>query len=175
MKSIPKDQKCQAFDPMLIFPEKTYKIIKNPMNANTSCFAPASVFMDGIHGTRYLCDYHYQFEKDITMNRTPDLWPVIANKVIDERDQIKETFDKNTKTNETSDSYCWCKKQAFVKIISKEEIGGVSFFCNFHFRKFYYRNYSNYVIFEDIYQIIDERYKMTISVVEEAEQSDLVI
>jgi hypothetical protein len=108
------------------------------------------------------------------MNRTPHLWPSIANKVIDERDKIKETFSKNTTTNETLNNYCWCKKQAFVKIINKE-IGSISFFCNFHFRKFYYRNYSNYVIFEDIYQILDERYKMTMSVIEEAEQSDLIV
>lgn len=174
MTSIPEDQQCQAFDPIMILQEKTYRIIENHMTANTSCFAPASVFIDGIHGTRYLCDYHYQYEKDITMNRTPRLWPSIANKVIDERDKIKETFSKNTTTNETLNNYCWCKKQAFVKIINKE-IGSISFFCNFHFRKFYYRNYSNYVIFEDIYQILDERYKMTMSVIEEAEQSDLIV
>jgi len=175
MIKIAKDQKCQAFDPMLIFPEKTYGIIKNPLKANTSCFAPASVFMEGMRGTRYLCDYHYQFEKNITIHRTPELWPLIANNVIDERNQIKETFSKNTRTNETSNNYCWCKKQAFVKLISKEKLGGVSFFCNFHFRKFYYRSYSNNVIIEDIYQIIDERYKMTMSIIEEAEQPDFTI
>jgi hypothetical protein len=174
MINISKDQKCQAFDPMLIFPEKTHGIIKNPMKANTSCFAPASVFIEGIHGSRYLCDYHYQFEKSITMCRTPHLWPFIANKVVDKRSQIKETFKKNTKTDETSNSFCWCKKQAFVKIIDKKDNKSVSFFCNFHFRKFYYRNYSNYVIFEDVYQIIDERSKMTMSIIEEAEQPDLI-
>jgi hypothetical protein len=174
MISIPRDQKCQAFDPMMILPEKTYRILKNHMVANTSCFAPASIFVDGIHGKRYLCDYHYQYEKNITVVRTPDLWPLIAENVIDEREKIKETFSKNTTTNETLNNYCWCKKQAFVKIINKK-IGSISFFCNFHFRKFYYRNYSNCVIFEDIYQILDERYKMTMSVIEEAEQSDLIV
>jgi hypothetical protein len=172
---IPKDQKCQAFDPMMIFPEKTYGIIQNSMKANTSCFAPASVFIEGMHGTKYLCDYHYQVEKSTTMIRTPHLWPLIANKVIDERYQIKETFSKNIKTNETYNNFCWCKKQAFVKIIHKKNNKSVSFFCNFHFRKFYYRNYSNYVIFEDVYQIIDERSKMTMSIIEEAEQPDLIL
>jgi hypothetical protein len=42
------------------------------------------------------------------------------------------------------------------------------FFCNFHFRKIYYRNYSNNIIFENFWNIIDERYKMTQSIVEEA-------
>jgi hypothetical protein len=171
--TIPLDQKCQAFDPMMILPEKTYRIIGNYMNANTSCVAPASIFIDGIHGTRYLCDYHYQYEKDITIHRTPQLWPLIANKVIDERDRILDTFSKNTQTNETENNYCWCKKQAFVKIIDKET-GSVSFFCNFHFRKFYYRNYSNGVDVESKYKIIDERYKMTMSIIEEADFIQIV-
>lgn len=170
---IPKDQKCQAFDPMMIFPEKTSKIIKNPLRANTSCFAPASIFIEGIHGARYLCDYHYHFEKTITLFRTPHLWPLIADKVIDERDQIKDTFNKSTQTNETDNQYCWCKKQAFVKIIYKDN-PAFSFFCNFHFRKLYYRSLSNYVNFEDKYTIIDERYKMTMSITEEAEAIEIV-
>jgi hypothetical protein len=173
MISITKDQKCQAFDTTMILPEKTYKIIKNHMGANTSCFAPASIFVDGIHGKRYLCDYHYQYEKNITVLRTPDLWPLIAENVIDEREKIKDTFSKNTTTNETENNYCWCKKQAFVKIIDKK-MKGFSFFCNFHFRKFYYRHYSNNVIFENKYEIIDERYKMTISVIEESEDIQIV-
>jgi hypothetical protein len=173
MITIPKDQKCQAFDPMMILPEKTYRIIANQMSANTSCVAPASIFMDGMHGQRYLCDYHYQYEKNITIHRTPHLWPLIAYRVIDKRDNIKETFSNNTTSNETENNYCWCKKQAFVKIVDKEK-GGFSFFCNFHFRKFYYRNYSNNVLFEDKYRVIDERYKMTMSVVEESEAVEII-
>lgn len=173
MITIPEDQKCQAFDPIMILPEKTYRIIKDHMSTNTSCVAPASIFMEGMHGARYLCDYHYQYEKDITMHRTPGLWPLIAKKVIDEREKIKNTFSKTTTSNETANQYCWCKKQAFVKTVDKEK-GGFSFFCNFHFRKFYYRNYSNYVIFENKYEIIDERYKMEISIIEEADAIQIV-
>lgn len=168
MTNIPKGQQCQAFDPMMILPEKTYRIIENHIEANTSCFAPASVFLDGIHGTRYLCDYHYQYEKQITLQSQPHLWTLVEKNIIDERDAIKDTFSKHSKTNETENNYCWCKKQAFVKTIHKE-MGGIFFFCNFHFRKFYYRNYSNYVIFEDKYEIVDERYKMQMSIIEESE------
>jgi hypothetical protein len=174
MITIAEDQKCQAFDPMMILPEKIYRILESHKTTNTSCFAPASIFMEGIHGSRYLCDYHYKYEKEITIRRTPDLWPLIAKNVIDERDKIGSTFNKNNTTNETENNYCWCKNKAFVKTIAKET-GGVSFFCNFHFRKFYYRNYSNSVIFENKYTIIDERYKMTMSVIEEAEQPDLIV
>lgn len=45
--TIPDGQVCQAFDPMMILPEKTNYIIDNPMKANTSCVAPASVYLDG--------------------------------------------------------------------------------------------------------------------------------
>lgn len=173
MTSIPEEQKCQAFDPTMILPEKTYGILKNHTSANTSCFAPANVFMKGIHGTRYLCDYHYQYEKNITIASTPHLWPLIAETFIDEREKIKDTFRENTTTNETENNYCWCKKQAFVKTINKET-GGFSFFCNFHFRKVYYRNYSNYVIFENKYEVLDERYKMAMSIIEEAEAVQII-
>lgn len=167
MTIIPSKQKCQAFDPIMIIPEKTKGIISNPMKASTSCVAPACVLLEGARGRRYLCDYHYQYEKDMTMARTPELWIDIEKNIVDEREEIKKTFAKNIKTTETLNEVCWCKKQAYVKITHK--INKESFlFCNFHFRKFYYRNFSNNVIFEDWWNIVDERSRMKCSIIEEA-------
>jgi hypothetical protein len=76
----------------MIIPEKTNYIINDPMKANTSCVAPASVYIEGVRGKRFLCDYHYHYEKNITLVRTPEQWDEIAKIVIDERDLIRETF-----------------------------------------------------------------------------------
>lgn len=167
MTIISKKQKCQVFDPIMILPEKTKYIIDDHMKASTSCVAPAYVFLEGSRGKRYLCDYHYQYEKDMTICRTPNLWSEIEKFIIDEREEIIKTFAQNVNTQETLNKNCWCEKQAYVKIIHKKNEKD-SFFCNFHFRKFYYRNLSNGVIFENEWNIIDERYRMTQSIVEEA-------
>jgi hypothetical protein len=169
MTIISKKQKCQAFDPIMIFPEKTKGIIDDYMKASTSCVAPAFVFLDGSRGKRYLCDYHYQYEKDMTICRTPNLWSEIEKFIIDEREEIIKTFAQNANTKETLNKNCWCEKEAYVKIINKK-YNGYYFFCNFHFRKFYYRNLSNGVIFEDNWNVIDERYRMTESIIEESEK-----
>jgi hypothetical protein len=176
---ISKKQLCQAFDPIMIFPEKTMGIINNPMKVSTSCVAPAYVLLEGSRGSRYLCDYHYQYEKDMTVNRTPELWPEIEKNIIDEREEVKKTFEKNVKTTETLNKLCWCKKDAYVKIIKKSTIGygsmqDVGFFCNFHFRKFYYRNYSNGVKCEDNWKIVDERSRLNLSIIEEANLISLI-
>lgn len=183
--NIPKDQRCQAFDPMMFLPEKTSNIIDDPRLANTSCFAPAYVYMEGDHGKRFLCDYHYYYEKNMTMGSKPLLWPNIAKILVDEREKIKETFMKNVKSTETINAKCSiisthnpeekCTADAFikVKIKSNSHDSGV-FYCNFHFRKNYYRYYSNDVIYENIYDIVDERYRMTDSISEESEKLTLV-
>jgi hypothetical protein len=173
MTIIPHKQLCQAFDPMMTLPSKTYKIIDDAKLANTSCVAPAFVFLEGSRGKRYLCDYHYYYEKDITVCRTPNLWPEIEKFIIDEREEIKKTFDVNTTSTETVNNFCWCKNNAYVKTIHKK-MGNILFYCNFHFRKTYYRHYSNGIIFEDCFKIIDERYRMTISIAEESDQIKMV-
>jgi hypothetical protein len=53
-------------------------------------------------------------------------------------------------------------------------MGNILFYCNFHFRKTYYRYYSNGIIFEDRFKIIDERYRMAISIAEESDQLKMV-
>ena len=74
MISIPQGQLCQAFDPMMYLPEKTLHIIDDPSKANTSCVAPAFVYLEGSRGKRFLCDYHYFYEKNMTESSTPNLW-----------------------------------------------------------------------------------------------------
>jgi hypothetical protein len=164
MISIPQNQICQAFDPIMILPEKSKNIV-DPMKMNTSCVAPAYVYLEGSRGKRFLCDYHFTFEKDATMHRTPDQWKYIEEFLFDNLEKVKDTFSQN-KTNFIKNEICWCKKIAYIRITHKFQ-GGVQFFCNFHFRKAYYRYLSNGIKFEKEYEIIDERYKMVETIHEE--------
>ena len=170
IRSISEDQLCQAFDPIMILPEKTNYIIDDPMKANTSCAAPASVYIEGSRGKRFLCDYHYYYEKDITTTRTPDQWPEIAKIVVDERELIRESFPQLSGES-ISDSFgrCWCGYKSLV-MATRHDNGHHSFFCNFHYRKFFFRYLSNGRHLSDDYSIVDERIKLKLSVSEEAEQ-----
>lgn len=207
MITIPEGQLCQIFDPMMYLPNKTASILDDTSKASTSCVAPAYVYIEGSRGKRFLCDYHYYYEKNMTRSSTPHLWNAIEEKVIDQRNLIKEVFAKNVTTSETLGKKCWlssegsiapkkhmdqglrfCGNDAFVKVKSKslfndniiinngmsEYEDGWKYYCNFHFRKDYYRYYSNGVIYENLFDIVDERYRMTISVIEEAESCKLV-
>lgn len=199
--SIPEGQTCQAFDPMMYLPEKTLNIIGVDQNANTSCVAPAYIYMEGSHGKRFLCDYHYQYEKNMTKGNktTAHLWPQIEEFIIDERERIRDTFAKNVTTTETLGHKCslksthnpeyMCTADAFIKVIGTEILSNkINFtdlkdfkkgnhwvlYCNFHFRKNYYRYYSNGVNYEDIHEIIDERSRMNITIAEESDSLSLV-
>ena len=121
----------------------------------------------------------------MTMGSKPLSWPNIAKIVIDERERIKETFMKNVTTTETINAKCSivsthnleekCAADAFVKVKMKNSNeNNFIFYCNFHFRKNYYRYYSNNVVYENIYDIVDERYRMIDSIVEESEKINLV-
>ena len=98
MTIISKNQKCQVYDPMMIFKVKTEGIVDKDTTVNTSCLAPAYVLLEGSRGKRYMCDYHYASEKDITILRTPELLPEIEKFIIDEREEISKTFEKNVKS-----------------------------------------------------------------------------
>lgn len=174
LMSIPEDQLCQAFDPMMIIPEKTNYIIDNPMKANTSCVAPASVYIDGSRGKRFLCDYHYHYEMDMTLARTPELWDEIAKNVVDERELIRNTFPEIS-GNGISDTFgkCWCGYTSLVKA-TRHDNGHSTFFCNFHYRKLFFRYLSNGRQMTDDYSIIDERIKLKLSIAEEAQQLTLI-
>jgi hypothetical protein len=181
--NIPKNQICQAFDAMMIMPEKTAHITKFLKRPSTSCVAPAYVYIEGTHGNKFLCDYHYHYEKfngnyiDYDENGLIDKR---ENILIDEREKVKETFAKNITSTETLGKICFvgsnggrttntlnnCNSEAFVKVTDKS--GNSDFYCNFHFRKTYYRYYSNESNYEDFYDILDERYRMTTTITEES-------
>lgn len=170
IRTISEDQLCQAFDPMLIFPEKTRDIVSNPMRANTSCVAPASVYMEGSRGKRFLCDYHYHFEKDITHHRTPHLWSEIASVLIDERELIRDTFPEIVGDGISSTFRpCWCGSTKTLVKATRHDNGDSTFFCNFHYRKLFFRYLSNGRQMSDDYSIIDERRKLKVTIAEEAE------
>jgi hypothetical protein len=179
---IPEGQICQAFDPMMFLPEKTLNIIDINQNANTSCVAPAFVYIEGSHGKKFLCDFHYHYEANMTRDSGYKVrgqsWEDIQEHIVDEREKVKETFAKNVTTNITLGKKCnvvvanlKCDFEALVLINKKpqsfESISG-TYYCNYHFRKNYYRFYSNGVIFDDIYNILDERYRMTMTIAEES-------
>lgn len=165
---IPQGQLCQVFDPIMINPDKLVNILDDPMKANTSCFAPAYIYMEGGRGKRFLCDYHYALEKSITCQRTPHLWNDIAKYVVDEREKIKETFAELDEEIVLIEKICWCGAESLVKITNKESNISI-YFCNFHYRKTYFRYFSNNRIVEDIFYIIDERKRMTKTIKEESE------
>lgn len=163
ISTIPKGQLCQAFDPILILPEKTVNIC-DPMHANTSCICQAYVYVEGIHGKRFLCDYHYYYEYNINEMRTPQLLPQIFEYVVDEREKVKETFSKESvEVKELGP--CWCGAEAYVEIESSEEI---QYFCNFHFRKLYYRYLLHGQIIYDGRKVHDQRFLIKHSIEEDS-------
>ena len=194
---IPEGQICQAFDPRMIQPNDVLKNNNTNEQPNTSCLAPAYVYVEGKHGKRFLCDGHYYYE--LYMNKqcysAPNhSWKEIQQFIIDETERVKETFSKNVTTKETIGHKCsltnyfnkggpGCSADALVKInIIKIPIGKVNFiptldvnniskdifYCNFHFRRIYYRYVNNGVVFEDYFKILDERSRMTFTLAEEA-------
>ncbi len=180
---IPDAQICQSFDAMMIMPEKTLYITGPSKRPSTSCVAPAYVYIEGTHGKKFLCDYHYHYEKfngnylDYDENGLIDKREIV---LIDERERVKETFAKNVTTTETLGKKCSvtsnkgpttntandCVAEAFIRVTDRS--GNVMFFCNFHFRKVYYRYASNGSNYEDLYDILDERYRMTATIIEES-------
>ena len=167
--NIPENQICQAFDPIMLLPEKTENIIKDSLKANTSCVAPAYVYLEGSRGKRFLCDYHYHYEKNMTMFRTPEQWPLIEEYMIEKLEDVKLTFSKNITDRIKDTDLCWCTQKATTMSINKYSKKSL-YHCNFHFRKMYFRFLSNNVVYDNDFKIIDERYKMNISIKEEMAQ-----
>jgi hypothetical protein len=166
---IPINQRCQSFDPFMTLPQKMNSVDTSALQTTVSCYAPAYVYIEGDHGKKFLCDFHYEYEKVMVVSRHPEDWPGIVSKFIDEREKIKETFDK-TKTKRTIlNKKCWCKGEAFVEISPITKQTRSSFFCNFHYRKLYYRHLSNKQPIENTHLINDERVFMEKTIVEEAE------
>jgi hypothetical protein len=193
---IPEGQICQAFDPKMNLHTSILKSQRVSENANTSCLAPAYVYIEGTHGKKFLCDYHYHYEVYMTSQGYSDpssSWKDIQKFIIDERERVKETFAKNVTTTETVGQKCslvnsynittGCVADAFVKVnpiklvVGKinftaiKDLSNISnsiFYCNFHFRREYFRYYNNGVVYEDFHNVLDERYRMNITIAEEA-------
>lgn len=197
INKIPENQICQAFDPRMIM---TNEVLRNHGDAhqpNTSCIAPAYVYVEGKHGKRFLCDTHYYYE--IFMNKQSystqgHSWKEIAQFIIDETERVKETFAKNITSTETLGHQCsltnyfnkgnlGCTADALVKInvmkipagvvnfistLDPDNISKDIFYCNFHFRRTYSRYVNNGIVFEDYFKVLDERYRMTMTLAEEA-------
>jgi hypothetical protein len=167
--SIPENQLCQAFDPMMILPEKVHGMTVEG-RANCSCVAPAYVYLEGPRGKRFLCDFHYYYEKTITEGRSPQQWRETCEVVIDERDRIKETFKKINYSKMTFDAFCWCESKAFVKLTYPDQSIPPRYLCNFHYRKMFYRHLSNGLKVSDVATVTDERLLMKETVIEQAER-----
>ncbi len=194
---IPEEQICQAFDTKMNFHPSILKANNATVNANVSCIAPAFVYIEGTHGKKFLCDYHYHYEVYMTgqghsESKTPR--EDIQQFIIDERERVKETFAKNVTTAETVGHKCslinsynpstGCLADAYIKIKPiKVPVGKINFtsiknpnnisesifYCNFHFRRTYYRYYNNGLVYEDFHEIeADERSRMTFTLAEEA-------
>jgi hypothetical protein len=194
---IPEGQICQAFDPRMIMTNDVLRGHRAKDQPNTSCVAPAYVYLEGKHGKRFLCDTHYYYE--LFMNKQSysaqgHSWEEITKFIIDETERVKETFAKNITSTETLGHGCsltnyfnkggkGCTADALVKLnVMKLPIGKVNFistldptniskdifYCNFHFRRTYYRYINNGVVFEDHFKVLDERYRMTMTLAEEA-------
>jgi len=194
---IPEGQICQAFDPRMIMTEDVLIRHSATVQPNTSCVAPAYVYVEGKHGKRFLCDTHYYYE--LYMNRQSYSAPnhsvkEIQQFIIDETEKVKETFAKNVTSTETLGHKCClvnyfnegglgCTADALVKLnpmripfgkvnfistLDPDNISKDTFYCNFHFRRTYYRYINNGVVFEDYFKVLDERYRMTMTLAEEA-------
>jgi hypothetical protein len=174
ISDIPKGQICEAFDPVMNRKEKTVGIISDHMKANTSCVAPASVYMEGSRGKRFLCDYHFHYEKDMTMVRTPEQWPDIARFLIDKREDLKNSFPEPESNDRHNFGPCWCGKRDTYVMLKSKNGSEDKFFCTFHYHKLLYRYLSNNVEMARDYAVVDERKHMTITLEEEANSLSVI-
>jgi hypothetical protein len=195
---IPEEQKCQAFDPKMNFPPSVLEMHGATENANVSCVTTAFVYIEGSHGNKFLCDYHYHYELYMSRqgySHPENPWQSIVQYVVDERERVKDTFAKNVTTTDTLGHKCslinsydrryGCTADALVKVIPIKMVEGKInfttvkdmnnmsdgvFYCNFHFRRESNRYYNNGVVYEDFHKVIDERYRMKMTLAEEAEK-----
>jgi hypothetical protein len=194
---IPEGQICQAFDPRMIMPDDVLKTHNAKIQPNTSCVIPAYVYVEGKHGKKFLCDTHYYYEIFMNKQcyAAPNHSVLeIGQYLIDETERVKETFAKNITSTETLGHKCCltnyynkggkdCNADALLKInvmeipfgkvnfistLNPNDISKDLFYCNFHFRRTYARYINNGVVFEDYFKVLDERYRMTMTIGEEA-------
>ena len=171
--SIPDGQICQAFDPMVILPGKIDQVLRRRGKENTSCLAPAYVYIEGSHGKRFLCDFHYFYEKQMVEPRMPEQWSDIETYIVDELDSILDTFgEPDPAFDITSLGNCWCGQPAHLRIepLPGKHVADFNL-CNFHYRKTAYRYLSNGTDILTLYKLIDARKLFNItSIREEADK-----
>jgi hypothetical protein len=196
---IPEGQICQAFDPRMIMPDDVLRDHQAKEQPNTSCLVPAYVYVEGKHGKKFLCDTHYYYELYMNGQSysAPNHSVLeIGQYIVNETEKVKETFAKNIRSTETLGHKCCltnyynkggigCTSDALVKInvmrlpvgkvnfitmLDPDDISKDHFYCNFHFRRTYARYINNGVIFEDYFKVLDERYRMTMTLDEEAKR-----
>lgn len=197
---IPEGQMCQAFDPRMHRSKEELRrhgrFVEQP---SVSCLTPAYVYIEGKHGKKFLCDFHYFYEVRLIKegySAHKDSWKEIQDFIIDERERVKDTFAKNVTTTETLGHKCslvnyfnqdelGCTADALVIVKPIKRVEGKVnythfthgqddktdiFYCNFHFKRTYYRYLSNGIVYEDYHNFIDERYRMTMTIAEETER-----
>lgn len=148
--------RCQAFDPLMLIKEKAQDLHADLERLNTSCFAPAYVYVEGSHGSRYLCDFHFAVEHSAEYGYNGLEGLDVFSKTIIGLEKIKDTFGSIDLLPSPKPSInCWCGDEAYVFMQNNEKI--LSGSCNFHFRKTYYRNLSNGIDLFEIYTILDYR------------------
>lgn len=144
---IPEGQLCQAFDPVLIIPGKIDNIAQRGSEV-TSCYAPAFVYIEGSHGKRFLCDFHYFYEKDIITVRNLEHWKDVEQYCFDNLESIINTFGDPFNVSDDDlelikNNKCWCGADSQVLGIHRKNSNIMVYFCNFHYRKIFYR-YKNH-------------------------------
>lgn len=168
---IPNGQLCQAFDPVMLLPQKRLMEIDPNHNMSTSCVAPAYFYVFGSRGESFLCDYHFGLEYRSTDEHRKDS---VFEYVFDNSDEILKTF--RTPPQELympEGAKCWCGLPAEIMTKSKAE-HSVTLKCNFHYRKMIFRALSNGVDMEETHNIWDYRANSVTNIFDEIKNVPIV-
>ena len=158
---------CQAFDPLMVITSKVKDIDESLESLNPSCLATAYVYVDGSHGTKILCDFHYAFERVFVHNYDQSKIESVFATVVHDLEKIKDTFEQSPDLTVTVDNIteCWCGKEPLVFLIDTLSNKAFQGMCNFHYRKSNNRYLSNGK--EMHMPIVDLRKNMKTSIEEE--------
>jgi len=160
-------KKCQAFDAMMLVENKAEQLIEGAKRLSTSCVAPSYAYIDGSHGKKFLCDFHYIFEYYTERDYSVSGSHHVFENVVKDFEKIKETFGPLPDAPKPQAIYCWCGQEPFVFLHSKEVGNLMDSFCNFHYRKFLYRSLSNGIDIHEQYDIMDYRLLLKKTIEEE--------
>lgn len=131
---IPSGQVCQGFDSVMTLESKSTEL--NLRHANPYCVAPAYYYIFGKNGEKFLCDFHFHLEYRSSLGSPAhEFRSEYISYVFSNAEAILDTFG-DPPTTPRPDVNCYCGKQAMVFF-------GAKSYCNFHFRKHYYRMMSN--------------------------------